>query len=473
MTIKDEKVGGSLQENLLVLLAWSETASGIIRNSVRIDLFASDLFRRIIHRIYEYLDQYKGPPKDHLPDICEDLLQDKDTGDLVASILESVHNLRDRINEEYVLSQLASFIRQQGLKIAIAEASEALQSGNMEQAEVVLEKAMRARLDLFDTGMTLEQAFDEVKKGVLREPLIIGIPELDRNGLGPARKELHIFLAPRKKGKSWWLIHAGKCALRAKLRVLYVTLELSAGQVGQRFLMSLFGLASRQRDYLPITRMVLNPDGTLQELKVEEIRNLLILHPDDATSMSRIRKQLEHFHARHNLRIKQFPTGALTVRQLEAYLDGLERKERFMPDVLLVDYANLMRLNIDHYRLELGNVYKDLRGLAVERNMMVLTAVQSNRMGAGADTVRDIHGSEDFSFSMTADNILTFSQTEEEKKLGLARLQAGASRTEADGIMVCISQQYATGQFCLQSMLMNDSYWTHIGSEVDMNQAEE
>ena len=125
---------------------------------------------------------------------------------------------------------------------------------------------------------------------------------------------------------------------------------------------------------------------------------------------------------------------------------------------MILDYADLLKVDPKNYRIELGALYQELRGLAVERNMMLATASQANREGAGARVVLDTHTAEDFSKIGTADFAITYSQTQAEKQLGLARLFVSKARTDEDRFMILITQAYATGQFCLDSIRMVDSY---------------
>jgi hypothetical protein len=70
--------------------------------------------------------------------------------------------------------------------------------------------------------------------------------------------------------------------------------------------------------------------------------------------------------------------------------------------------------------------------------------------------------SEDISKAFTADTVLTYSQTEQEEPLGLARLHVEYARNEARGQTVLLAQSYATGQYVLESALMRQEYWARL-----------
>jgi predicted PP-loop superfamily ATPase len=175
--------------------------------------------------------------------------------------------------------------------------------------------------------------------------------------------------------------------------------------------------------------------------------------------MNKINKD---FKNRPPLMIKQFPTGSLSVAAYKAYLDGLERFHKFIPDVVILDYPDLFEMDSKNIRTETGRVYRELRGIAVARNHALVVASQGNRDSATSKLVTGEQASEDYSKIATADNVITYSQTMEEKALGLARLFVSQGRNDEDKFISLISQSYGTGQFCLNSTLMLSDYWDFV-----------
>ena len=171
--------------------------------------------------------------------------------------------------------------------------------------------------------------------------------------------------------------------------------------------------------------------------------------------------------------IKEFPTAKLTIDGLEAFLDILELQQNFIPDLLILDYPELMAVDVKQYRLELGNIYRRLRGIGVERNMAVCAVSQSNREGMRTRLISEGNASEDFSKTGTADNIISYNQTKEEKALGLARLHVVANRHEQDKFSVLVSQNYRAGQFVVDSVRMPGNYWDMLGDEVEMEHGDD
>jgi replicative DNA helicase len=159
--------------------------------------------------------------------------------------------------------------------------------------------------------------------------------------------------------------------------------------------------------------------------------------------------------------IREFPTGSLSVKQLEAFLDMLEHRERFIPDLLVIDYADLMTLpNLDgDLRVKHGELHKQIRGIAGSRNIAVVSAVQANREGLKVSTVTEANIAEDYSKVGTVDTLITGSQTQSEKDLGLMRLFVAKGRDDVSKFQILLSQMYPIGQFVVESTMLNNAYW--------------
>ena len=158
--------------------------------------------------------------------------------------------------------------------------------------------------------------------------------------------------------------------------------------------------------------------------------------------------------------VKEFPTGHLTIPGLEAYLDQLERYDGFIPDVLIVDYADLFNIESSRVREDTGKIYKDLRGLGVDRELAVITASQSNRLGEDAKKLTLKHLAEDYTKAATSDMIVTYSQTTVEKELGLGRLWIAKNRDNEDGQTFTISHALGMGQFVIDCAVADSQYWS-------------
>lgn len=160
----------------------------------------------------------------------------------------------------------------------------------------------------------------------------------------------------------------------------------------------------------------------------------------------------ENAPGRLPLRIKRFPPDSLTVNGLLAYLDELERTH-FVPDLLAVDYPDRMKYNRDNTRLEMERIYEQLRGIARDRKMAVVTVSQANRLAINAPKViGNQHIAEAIGKVNVSDNIITYNQTADERTHGVARLFVAKGRKDVSGFLTLIGQSYQHGQFCPSSV---------------------
>src|SRR6516165_11746351 len=104
---------GSLADSLLVLLTFDKERAAIIRNVVGPELYGGP-YRLIVSRLYEYIDKFKKPPEDHLPDLLSDILQAKDKqAELYTEIIETIGQARDTVNPDYTMNRLELFVKRQ------------------------------------------------------------------------------------------------------------------------------------------------------------------------------------------------------------------------------------------------------------------------------------------------------------------------------------------------------------------------
>jgi len=160
-----------------------------------------------------------------------------------------------------------------------------------------------------------------------------------------------------------------------------------------------------------------------------------------------------------NLVIKCFPSGSLTIEKLEAYLDNLEAYKGFIPDIILLDYLDLMAINSDNKRNDLGRVGVELRGIAGNRNLAMVNVSQTNRVAEGAKVLTRRFLGEDFSKVQTTDVFITTNKTAIEKELGLMRIYVDKGRNDKDGDLIVCSQNLSIGRFIINSSKMENKYY--------------
>jgi replicative DNA helicase len=467
MSSKDEMLSGAMQENVLTVLCFHDDVAKAIRPALDASLFESRVYQDIAAQAMTFLDQYGTCVGDHLYDVFEGVLEGEDTrkATLYKRTFSALAATKDGVNLQYVQEQLHKFIHLQGFKKAILEAVEKLEAGRVDEAEVVMEEGLRKRSVSFDQGTRLTDTSKSL--GFLNrtdEGFATGIEALDAAGIMPARKTMFLFIAAAKKGKSWFITHVGKFGLLQRLKVLVITLEMSEELYAQRFMQSLFSVSKREAQVM-LPRMRRTDVGHFMGVDFANVTR-------PSLTDSGIRRHLEQSIAdkltnKPPLIIKAFPTSSLTIAQYKAYLDSLERIHNFVPDMVLLDYPDLMDVATEDLRTGLSRLFKQLRGVAVERNHALVVPTQGNRDSASARTTADTHVSEDYSKIATADVAVTYSQTPEEKRMGLARLFVANARSDEDKFQVLVTQAYAVGQFALDSTRMQGDYWQVVERGAD------
>lgn len=462
-----EQFTESLQEAVLAVLAFDQKYGALISAHVLPEHF-DGLYNQIAGAVLQYRRKYNKPPgRAHLEDLFSRAKLDPSDRKTHAlrSALIGLAQQAESINAEYVAGRAQDFVRSQKLKGALRSANERyLQGGDdaVSDVEGILHTALRFRQTTLDAGTFLSDA-DAALEFMTRQAEFYstGIMQLDNIDLGIARKQLLLYIAPKGSGKSWFCVNAGRQSLLQKAKVCHISLEMDEGRVLARYYQSFFGIARRPDQY---TRPVLEFDA-LERLTGFKLRkNKPKLDFADPGIRKILRGKINHWGARFKrLVIKSFPSGSLTMSQLRGYLDYLELVHKFIPDVLIIDYPDLMKTDADNLRISTGRMFVDLRGLGDERNMAVVAPTQSNRAGIGAKRVSSASASEDISKVFTADTVLSYSQTEPEKLLGLARLSVEHARDTETGMQLLLTQSYTTGQYVLESsFLSGSSYWERL-----------
>lgn len=460
----EEKLSGTIQENILTLLCFSDVFCKTIRYAVTPNLFASSVYRDVAEHAINFIDQFGSAIKEHLQDSLEEILtgSDKRKATSYKRLLENLFASKDSVNGDYVVSQLHRFVRQQNLKSAVVRAVESIEAGRVEQAEIDLQQGLTNQALSFEIGTQFQNPGEVLKfMDTTEQGIQTGVGELDKRDICPRPGEMFMFVAPAKKGKSWALISLGKRALMQRKRVLHITLEMSEHRVAQRYLQAFFSVSKRDpKVRVPI--FTKDKHGVVMDIDHEETSHLTLADPGIRSTLTK--KIKKEFSRRPPLIIKQFPTGSLSISMLKAYLDGLERFHKIIPDMLVLDYPDLMDIDGANMRVDTGKIYKDLRGIAVAHNLALVVASQGNRSSSTAKMVTDAMVAEDYSKIATADNVITYSQTQQEHRLGLARLFVSNGRNDEDKFVVLISQSYTTGQFCLDSAMMSPEYESKISA---------
>ena len=210
---------------------------------------------------------------------------------------------------------------------------------------------------------------------------------------GLSNKTLSIVLAGTNAGKSLFMCHYAASALSDGKNVLYITCEMAEKRIGERI------------------------DANLMNLPIDDVRQLPKQMYD--TLMDRIKK-----NCKGKLIIKEYPTASANVTHFRHLLGELRLKKKFKPDIIFVDYINICasarfaaNANVGMY-MYIKAIAEELRGLAVEHDLPIMTATQTNRSGFGSSDVGLEDTSESFGLPATADFMFAMIRTDDLDALG-------------------------------------------------------
>ena len=210
---------------------------------------------------------------------------------------------------------------------------------------------------------------------------------------GLPNKTLNVALAGTGVGKSLFMCHMASSVLLNGRNVLYITMEMAEEKIAERIDANLLNVPIQDLVDLPRTSF---------ENKVTNISK----------------------KTQGQLIIKEYPTASAHSGHFKALLNELALKKSFKPDIIFVDYLNICAssrykgsANINSYTL-VKSIAEELRGLAVEAEVPIVSATQTTRSGYGSSDVDLTDTSESFGLPATADLMFSLISTEELKQLG-------------------------------------------------------
>ena len=351
----------------------------------------------ILDMIKDYFSEYKNAPtleamKIKIVEMDNDLLKKT----IAENIKAAFANL-DAEDLDFVKEKALEFCKNQEIKKAIVNSVELLNNGDYDSIKALVDNALKAGLERnvgHEYKTSVEERYLESVRNTVKTQWE-AIDDIADGGLG--KGELGVFVAPAGIGKSWALVNVGAAAAKAGLNVIHYTLELNEAYVGLRYDSVMTGIAAQELKY-----------------NIEEVK-----------------KNVENIKG--NLIVKYFPTKGATVNTIASHIERC-RANGFPPDMIIVDYADLLRGKGKEVRLELGNIYEDLRGLAGEHEIPVWTASQANRSALEDDIIGAEKIAESYSKIMTADFVVSLSRKIEDKIAGTGRWHVIKNRFGPDGI---------------------------------------
>lgn len=350
----------------------------------------------------------------------------KDALPTVKEFFTTAFKNTDFSGREFLEEKVVEFARHQATTAAILKSVELLEKGDFAKIEKNIKAAIEVGLnedgsayDYYDTiSLRTSERLDDAAGTKPPRGITTGHLKLDEilYHRGWGRKELATIMGGAKAGKTTALIGFAKASSLKNFNTLYVTLEVSARIIAERL------------------------DACMSDTEIKTIGS----HIKDVESKIEALKSVPH----GLLKIHEYPSGTFSPNQLRALLDRYKAKGINF-DLVVVDYADIMAPNFRYSDVieNSKSVYIDLRAIAQEFNVAMLTATQTNREGFKATVAKAEHVAEDFNKVRTVDLMISINITDEERSKGEARLYFAASRNQESGFTLFIKQDIAKMKF--------------------------
>lgn len=360
---------------------------------IKLEYFKERTDRAIVKVIMEFFLKYNKVPT---PDVVKlELDKEKISDKELSASYELVDSLKsDDTPIEYNIEMTEKFCQDSALYNAILKSIAIIDGKDKEFTQEALPGILQDALSVsFDTNIghdyveDADARYDFYKRVEEKVPFDLDILNNITSG-GLSKKSLNIILSPTGMGKTLVKCHIAAATLKQSKNVLYITMEMAEERIAERIDANLMNV-------------------TLDELKVIDREAF-------SNRFDKIRKKTQG-----RLIIKEYPTATAHSGHFRALLEELRIKKNFIPDLIIIDYLNIcasarmrMGASVNSYTY-IKSIAEELRGLAVEYNVPILSSTQTNRDGYANSDVDLSNVSESAGLSSTADLVIAVIRTEE------------------------------------------------------------
>ena len=456
-------MNANIVKQILYGMITSDEFLGRVHEKLDSEILGSKYASFIADWCTRYYKKYTHAPKKTIRSVfeSESLKHDEDTMELVRDLIDGLGNEfeSDGINIDYLVDTADREIRKSKLSILSESIDVLLESDEIEKAEGELFQydgagvAKTMGVDPLNDDDLLRDVFENVQEPVLQMPGAMG------EMLDPylVRDSFVAFLAPEKRGKSWAML---ECVYRGLLQgknVAYFEAgDMSQHQVLRRMLVRMSGRPMYKRDcgnILIPKRITTVKDGFYDiEHKEVEVDKPLEL----ASGIKAKERFLKRIQAKNKTRLKlsNHPNSTLSVADIKNQLDFWERSEGFVPDIVVLDYADILALpGKEDHRIKIGNTWKELRQLSQRRHVCLITATQADTAGYKQKWLSMENFSESKEKIAHVTCMVGLNQTDTEKENQVMRLNFVALREGgySQGKGVVLAQNLSIGRFVCAS----------------------
>jgi replicative DNA helicase len=386
-----------LEKSILKSLIYNEDFTRKTIPFIQDDYFSDNVEKLVFNEVREFLDKYKNLPTHEalIINLTESKNHTEEQVRGAIELLNEIHEQRtDETNIDWLTDQTEKFCQDKAIYNAIMESVTILDDKKSVKGKGEIPKILSDALGVsFDQNVghdyidDYESRFEFYHRKEERVPFDLDyFNKITKGGL--PNKTLNIALAGTGVGKSLFMCHVAAGCISAGTDVLYITMEMSEEKIAERIDANLLNIA---------------------------INDLHVISKEDYV---RRFKSVQN-KAQGKLIIKEYPTAAAGSMHFRSLLNELHLKKNFRPKIIFIDYLNIccssrmkMGASVNSYTY-IKAIAEELRGLAVEFNVPIVSATQTTRSGFSNSDVGLEDTSESFGLPATADFMFALISTEE------------------------------------------------------------
>lgn len=391
-----------LEQTILKNLIYNEEYSRKVLPFIRPDYFSDNIEKTVFKEVFDFTNHYKNPPTHEA--LVINFTEKKDVSDeVVKGAIELLNELNQAKEEPtetpWLIDQTEKFCQDKAIYNAIMESVGILDNKSHKKSKGEIPQLLSDALgvsfdntvghDYINDSDARYEAYHKVESRIRFDLDLFN--KITKGGL--PIKTLNIALAGTGVGKSLFMCHVASGCLSQGHNVLYITMEMAEEKIAERI------------------------DANLLNIDLNELHTL---SKEDYERKFSALKSKTH----GKLIIKEYPTASASVLHFRALLNDLAIKKNFKPDIIFIDYLNICcsarikpGANVNSYSY-IKSIAEELRGLAVENALPIVSATQTTRSGFSSSDPGLEDTSESFGLPATADFMFALVSNEELEALG-------------------------------------------------------
>lgn len=391
-----------VEQTILKNLIYNDEYTRKVLPFLRSEYFSENSDRTVFNAIHQFVQDYSVPPTIEAVALAvkeKRNLTDVEVDGCEKTLKEIREHAQDRSELQWLVDRTEQFCQEKAIYNAVLGAIHILDGKDKSQEKGSIPKILSDALAIsFDNSVghdyleNTDERYDFYHRKEERLPFDLEFfNKITKGGL--PSKTLNIALAGTGVGKSLFMCHVSAGALVQGKNVLYITMEMAEEKIAERI------------------------DANLLNVTVDDLMSM----PKDMfdKKVDRLREKTVG-----KLIIKEYPTASASATHFRALLNELQLKKSFSPDLICIDYLNICassRLkagsNVNSYTY-VKSIAEELRGLAVEFGVPIISATQTTRSGFNSSDPGLEDTSESFGLPATADLMFALISSEELEEMG-------------------------------------------------------